>query len=352
MNTLYVTDISKFEKTVPQCPAHTSLVMQPAYTEGGSAKLRILSWNINMLCGPDGSASVGSHKRIDPDMVSEVIKRTNPDVICMQETIDWMPPKYKEFFEKRGVGDMDERMRRLNVCLQEQGFDKLLRSCAPPSDGSPNLLASRLPFLREETFSLAPALTKEHGVTARSAAYVEIGVSKGGNETLGVYVTHLHHLDHQPIPGRRQAEIDSLLDHVSSRQQDVKRLATVVAGDFNQARAQEYTADEWAVVAQGLSKIQQPLADGVSESLRKGGFVCAWDKVSPSTNFGGRAGPAFTHWTGTTVDYLYFLDEQASRTAHGECSGRYAEISGTYVEFSDASDHLPIIIDLTIELPR
>merc|ERR1712190_3838 len=109
----------------------------------------------------------------------------NPDVICMQETIDWMPAKYKEFFEKHGVGDMADRMQRLNVCLQELGFGTLLRSCAPPSNGSPNLLASRTPLLHEETLSLAPELAAAYGMSSRSAAYVEIGLDKQAKHTLG-----------------------------------------------------------------------------------------------------------------------------------------------------------------------
>lgn len=352
MNRLYVEDINRLRNTVPQCPKHTSLFMQPAYTQGGNARLRILSWNINMLCGPDGSASVGSHKRIDPADVAEVIRCINPDVVCMQETIDWMPPKYKEFFEKHGLGDMDQRMRRLNAYLQEQGFGKLLRSCAPPSHGSPNLVASRVPLMHEETFSLAPELARAYGMTSRSAAYVEIGVNKQGDQTLGVYVTHLHHINQQPAEGRRAAEIESLLHHVSSRKQKTQRIATVVTGDFNQARIQDYAADEWAVIAAGLSKVQQPQVDGVHDALRKAGFVCAWDEAPPWTNLFGRSAPAFTHWTGTTVDYLYFFDEAASQELDSKDNVGCAKIIGTYVAFSDLSDHLPIVIDLAIKLPK
>merc|ERR1719433_1010008 len=148
-------------------------------------------------------------------------------------------------------------------------------------------------------------------MTSRSAAYVEIGVNEQRNQTLGVYVTHLHHINQQPAEGRRAAEIESLLHHVSLREQKKQRTATVVAGDFNQARIQDYAADEWAVIAAGLSKVQQPQVDGVHDALRKAGFVCAWDEAPPLTNFCGRSAPAFTHWTGTTVDYFYVFDEKA-----------------------------------------
>ena len=127
-------------------------------------------------------------------------------------------------------------------------------------------------------------------------------------------------------------------------------MATVVTGDFNQARRQDYAAAEWSVIRAALSKVQQPEDDGVSQALQKAGFVCAYDALPPSTNFGGRGAPAFTHWTGTVVDYSYLLNEDPARTL--DTTRRItATVLGTYVVFSDLSDHLPIVTDLAIELP-
>jgi hypothetical protein len=117
-------------------------------------------------------------------------------------------------------------------------------------------------------------------------------------------------------------------------------------------RLQDYAAVEWGVVKAGLSKVQQPQLDGVSPALQKAGFVCAYDAAPTLTNFGGRAAPAFTHWTGTTVDYLYLLDEnERCKSDRSENRGSVT-IAGTYVVFSDLSDHLPIVTDLGINLPR
>merc|ERR1712032_404857 len=164
-------------------------------------------------------------------------------------------------------------------------------------------------------------------------------------------VTHLHHMDQIPKEGRRAIEIESLLHHASSRSRGTQRIATVIAGDFNQARLQDYTAAEWAVIAAGLSKVQQPRIDGVPQALQKAGFVCAYDSTLPQSNFGGRAAPAFTHWTGTTVDYLYLLDEGVSCKSGGNGSSGQARIHGTYVLFTNLSDHLPVVMDLDIEVP-
>eukprot|EP00929_Paragymnodinium_shiwhaense_P105157 TRINITY_DN70071_c0_g1_i1.p1 TRINITY_DN70071_c0_g1~~TRINITY_DN70071_c0_g1_i1.p1 ORF type:complete len:414 (+),score=44.90 TRINITY_DN70071_c0_g1_i1:137-1378(+) len=353
MNKLYVNDIHRLQSVVPSCPEHVSLTRQPSYTKGGRAQLRILTWNINMLCGPDGSASVGSLKRIDPDLIAEVIERVNPDIVCLQESIDWMPPKYRQHFEKHGVADLDVRMRRLNDRLRQQGFGYLRRSCAPPSTGSPNLLATRLSVMHEETFDLAPELARAfEGTTARNAGYVEVKLSESGQSTLGVYNTHLHHIDNVPQEGRRAAEIETLLRHVSARKKITDRVATVVTGDFNEAREQDLTPVEWTVVAAAKVKLRQkPQDDRVAATLRSAGFVCTYDASPPLSNFGGRAAPAFTHWTGTTVDYAYLLDETPSHQVGPGTRTPRAAVKGAYVVFSDLSDHLPIVTDLSIELP-
>ena len=95
--------------------------------------------------------------------------------------------------------------------------------------------------------------------------------------------------------------------------------------------------------------MQQPQNDGVSQALQKAGFVCAYDAAPPRTNFGGRTAPAFTHWTGTTVDYLYLLDDREETDRKKSIGG--ATVLGTYVVFSDLSDHLPVVTDLAIDLP-
>ena len=44
-----------------------------------------------------------------------------------------------------------------------------------------------------------------------------------------------------------------------------------------------------------------------------------------------------THWTGTTVDFAYFACGDPNRGVH---------VVGTYVAYSDLSDHLPVVTDL------
>eukprot|EP00928_Gymnodinium_smaydae_P088900 TRINITY_DN72938_c0_g1_i1.p1 TRINITY_DN72938_c0_g1~~TRINITY_DN72938_c0_g1_i1.p1 ORF type:complete len:412 (-),score=48.15 TRINITY_DN72938_c0_g1_i1:9-1244(-) len=352
MNKLYVEDIHRLRSLAADLPFHVPLTKQASYISGGgSHRLRILTWNINLLCGPDGSASAGALRRIDPDEVAEVINRTNPDVICLQEAIDWIPPSYKEYLEREGVGELDQRMQRLNRHLLRMGFGPLLRSCTPPSIGNPVLLASRVPVKHSEVCTLAPSHARAAGMGApRTAAYMDIAVSRTGSRTLGIYATHLHHINYAPRDGQRKAEVESLIAHANQRQQHSHRLATVITGDFNQARQKDYSEAEWRVIAAGLAKVQQPENDGVAELLEKSGYVCAYDVVPRASNF-GIGSPPFTHWTGTTVDYLYIAREVASDTLVCKASLGSVRVVGTYLFFSDLSDHLPILTDLEIDVP-
>uniref|UniRef100_A0A7S4RXM4 Endonuclease/exonuclease/phosphatase domain-containing protein n=1 Tax=Alexandrium monilatum TaxID=311494 RepID=A0A7S4RXM4_9DINO len=348
MNANYVADVRRLRGVVPKCPEHVPLLEQAAYTSGGSAVLRVLTWNINILCGPDGSASVGSLQRIDPDLVADVVQEANADVVCLQEALDWVPPKYREYLEKQGVGDVAERMQRLNCRLEEQGYRALLRSCSPPSCGNPVLVASRVPLVHSETLELAVPESKAIGMDApRSAAYVEIGVASGRDVRVGLYATHLHHINQSPQEGQRAAEIRSLLEHHAARPALEGRLATLLTGDLNQPRQRDYTEAEWQVVEAGLRGVKQPIDDGVSEALRRAGFVCAYDvRPMPRTNFGaGRPAPAFTHWTGTAVDYLFLQQER-----HEGGSPR-ASLVASHTLLSDLSDHLPLAFDLALALP-
>eukprot|EP00927_Polykrikos_kofoidii_P070905 TRINITY_DN67274_c0_g1_i1.p1 TRINITY_DN67274_c0_g1~~TRINITY_DN67274_c0_g1_i1.p1 ORF type:complete len:410 (-),score=27.39 TRINITY_DN67274_c0_g1_i1:110-1339(-) len=343
MNRLYVSDLHRLRDVIPQHPKHVPVVSQPGYASGGRVTLRVLTWNINMLCGPDGSASVGSLKRINPDHVAHVISQVNADIVCLQETLDWIPPQFKDYLDSQGVGELDIRMQKLNDHLSTLGYGIMLRSCFPPAVGNPSLVASRVPVSYQETLRLAPEQAQRHGMgEPRSAVYLEASVAGRGDASVGVYAMHLNHMNHALEEGQRAAEIQSLIEHTERRQQRTGRIATIITGDFNQARQQDYSAKEWSVIAAALSKIKQPQNDGVSELLLKAGFICAYDTSPRDTNFGGRASPAFTHWTGTTVDYLYLQQ-------HKEPSK--AEVVGSYVVFSDLSDHMPIVTDISVEVP-
>eukprot|EP00929_Paragymnodinium_shiwhaense_P050897 TRINITY_DN25624_c0_g1_i3.p1 TRINITY_DN25624_c0_g1~~TRINITY_DN25624_c0_g1_i3.p1 ORF type:complete len:138 (-),score=10.20 TRINITY_DN25624_c0_g1_i3:521-934(-) len=112
---------------------------------------------------------------------------------------------------------------------------------------------------------------------------------------------------------------------------------TVILADLNQPRQQDYEAWQWDIIVAGRRGLGEPDDDGVAALLSKKGFECTFDaQHGCTTNFGPRRAPAFTHWTGTTVDYAYVR----------RGSPEQARIVGSYVYYSPLSDHLPLVTDI------
>ena len=134
----------------------------------------------------------------------------------------------------------------------------------------------------------------------------------------------------QPVGGVRARQAATLLRHWQAQP---AATTAIILADFNQPVAEHYDAQEWRVISNGLRSpaVNNPLDDGVKEMLTQQGFRCAYD--GSKNNFGGRAAPPMTHWTGTTVDYAYLRSESF-------------RVHGAYVHYTALSDHLPVVVDV------
>lgn len=338
--------------------------------------VRLVSWNLNILCGPDW------HTNVSAAAVFAVLQTLNADVLALQE----MPCEALDTLWDAQLAAPMARVRELDNLLASAGY-AVMRS---PAENA-TVLATRLSVLETDGFLLdeAPTATlngAEVWAESRGAMYATLSTERG--ERLGIYATHLSHKDATlvhpnrssadprsapaadgrgaaaPSPmrqrsvdwtsatsmsGVRRRQAEALVRHWESRAAkgpvadsasrgaaDGGLLASdaVVLADFNQPLSSHYDADEWRVVAAGLSSsgVAQPLDDGVAAFLAQRGWRCAYASCERS-NFGGRRAPPMTHWTGTTVDFGYL---------HGE--GWH--VHGAYVEYSPLSDHLPVVVDL------
>ena len=307
-----------------------------------AATLRLATWNLNVLMGPDGRSVVA------PDDVASVIRSIDADVLVLQE----VPLREAEMESWSSAYHAPmERVARLDALLRDLGYSVIIRSpCSNPS-----LLASRLPVRRTEQLRLddAPVATVNGDGTvwreSRGAAYAEVELC--GDGAVGVYATHLHHKDSELrgaanvvdgmtlaeaggtlVAGVRRREAEALLRHSESRAGPAVA-ATFVLADFNQPLAAHYTEAEWRAVTLGLTSLAvgQPESDGVADAMAAAGFRCAYESAT-ATNFGRRRAPPMTHWTGTTVDFAYVRAAEAA-------------VAGAYVHFTPLSDHLPVIVD-------
>ena len=162
----------------------------------------------------------------------------------------------------------------------------------------------------------------------------------GATEVSGVRARQAETLLHHWRQRRAASSISSISSSSTSTSTATRSSSscapatTIVLADFNQPLEAHYDAEEWRVIAAGLSSpyVNQPLADGVQPLLQGSGFRCAYAEAA-TDNFGGRPAPPYTHWTGTTVDFAY---------VHGD----EAAVHGAYVRPTPLSDHLPVVVDL------
>ena len=321
----------------------------------------MVTWNINILCGPDWNTPVQAAD------VAELLLQFDADVIVLQEApCEGLDEKWDA-----RLREPLERMRALDAILKENDYT-LLRSCADNA----TLLATRLSVLATEGFTLdleGPTATRngsEVWTESRGARYAMLAPPGELGPPLAVYATHLSHKDatlvmpsttkaREPVAeaaaaatlppmrnklsswegatevgGVRKRQATALLDHMDT--QHLKDMTVVVLADFNAPIPSHYSEAEWKVIAAGLTSkaVAQPLDDGVRDLLLSRGFQCAYDQCPPSQkNFGGRIAPPMTHWTGTVVDFVY-----VASTAW--------RVGGVYVKNTPLSDHLPVVVDL------
>lgn len=78
-----------------------------------------------------------------------------------------------------------------------------------------------------------------------------------------------------------------------------------------------------------------PLSDGVAELMVQQGLRTSFEEAAP-----GRPPPGSSAWSGALVDFLWHL-------RHVEPGGGGLRCVGSWLVYTDASDHLPLVADYT-----
>jgi endonuclease/exonuclease/phosphatase family metal-dependent hydrolase len=302
-----------------------------------------------------------------------VIAEVDADVVVLQEATSDATPYTDHAFEM-ACG----RVAALEGLLVDAGYT-ITRTLT----GNPSICCSRLPVTHSENFNLDDRhrwkdrirtcvgnLTRdEHGEVAakelnhyRQALYivVELPIGDGagagagagasaGPHTLGIYATHLHHVNYNSTPeGVRAAEMGRIVSHFCEDREPGAG-PMVIVGDLNQARESDHAGHggEWGVVGAALEKFDAPQDDGVDALLESNGFSNCFD-MTGLRNFGNGVGaPPLTHWTGTSVDHVYAQQHQQGGSG-GEGEGGHVALRGCYLVCSTLSDHLPLVVDLVV----
>jgi hypothetical protein len=268
----------------------------------------------------------------------EVLKGTNADVLFLQEagqqSFPDLPQFNSGFFGGLSKAEAQQRVGELQALLVANGYSVV------QVNGlfNPALVATRLPIMAVgESFGIdGPADPAEETRGARRVV-VSLGAGVGA---LALVATHLHHTVRGGKKGVRRAEVQAILRGVGEEEAfegslsplPQPLLATVIASDFNGSRKKDYSEREWAVLLRSLERAGEPSADGVAELLEGEGYTCTYDASAGA--------PAFTHWSGQTVDFCWFKPT---------ASGSKCLMPGVARPIYTAlSDHLPVVHDFSV----
>ena len=329
MAAFYISDTSALAARTPPLPP------RPTTAEPGS--LRVAHYNLNVLHGHDFKSPV------EAGDAAKALLALDADVLLLQEAgVQSFSPEYEVEPHFRDL-DSSARIDELHALLKAAGY-ALLSTAGVSDNDNPAMIATRLPILSPgEAFCLDDAhewtatmrsteLLRSKGIPpvpeTRAARIVRLAL--GGEATLDVVVTHLHHTE-RGMPGLRVAEVRAVQEALASLQPPAS--AQLWATDFNGQRRQDYTSREWDLVEAGKARIEPggTAEDGVAALLSASGWLCTYDAP-------GQQSPAFTHWTSTTVDFCWVRSAAATR----------AVVHGVYVVPLGLSDHLPVVHDISI----
>ena len=337
MNELYRRDVKRWKFWNEKVPPHQPFTAQ----QGLKKNLRIVSWNVNNLCGLSRSVSLAkTGSCIEACEIATVLSDIGADVIVIQEALV-------------DHGDYDDAMCEA-ACYRTLQLDDILRSegyvVHRSNHAQPVAIASRLPvsavfsvnldydhkFMQK--MSCSPGRLKRDSAgdictspnETRPLLFCEIQID---NLKIGIFGAHFHHTNYNDSStGIRVLEANVLLSTTSAAKDlDFK----IIAADFNQPLERYHTEAEWEIVKETRKRLSEPVDDGVDRSLADGGWRCTWD-IRADRNFPGLTAPPMTHWTAATVDAFYVPINDDHR------------LVGTYVFFTELSDHLPIIADIEI----
>nr|QBK86464.1 MAG: endonuclease/exonuclease/phosphatase family protein [Marseillevirus LCMAC102] len=260
--------------------------------------IRFMTYNVHFWTDPSGKKTF--------DKFVTHIKNLQPDIIGLQEVL--IPGPHS----RHSHSSLGWSIKNTFSPLYKMGYK--IKSCGASKTASlgqtsfGNVLASSLPIVSSDFFILD---------TPQEPRCVIIGEIKlpDGQNILIVIV----HLDVYDLTGKtRRRQLKMVFERIDS----YGNLPTIIMGDFNSLKYDDYSFSE----KEWLKRNSQGNVDYETiEMLKTKGFQDVFERPLK-----------YTVWTGRRVDYIF---------------GRNFpyKVSGTYIYYSDSSDHLPLIADINLE---
>lgn len=295
--------LSRYEMTqsfIADCVAHEHKNSTIASHTFGDTTARLATYNVHMWKDAFG--------RKNFDAITDTIKKINADVLVLQEV---------HMFDHNHI---------LNR-LKDLGYQYTCAGQTTTIHGKffGNMIVSKYPFAQEPTVKTYDADQK---IAGERRCYIKATVQLPHDKKVTVYGTHLDVYDDSEA--LRTQEIEEL---VADAQKSTE--PCVIGADYNAVRARDYNYQVngnkvWDMLNHNSKKrIGIPTQTKALETLERNGFIDSFTKNNQQS-------PRFTVWSGTAVDFFY-LNKNWN-----------LPITNSYVYYSSASDHLPILMDVHI----
>lgn len=259
---------------------------------------RILTYNIHYWTDPYG-------KDVRHDDITKIITRISPDVFGLQEVLipgDGETDSYSS--DNWSIKNTLKPFERAGYTI----FSKKLNSAmSKRKTGFGNVLGYR------QSMSTMSSITFQDPKEKRGAVIGEFEPFPGCH--LVIANTHLDVYDN--TGETRRMQITTLMNHLHDYYPNTPKM---IIGDFNCLRRNDYEED----VRTWLESNSPSIDYDTVKLIEKNGYTDLFvDKDLK-----------YTVWSGRRVDYMFVKDFPYT-------------VSATYALYSDASDHIPLIVDIT-----
>lgn len=260
--------------------------------------VRIATYNVHMWRDPYGANNF--------DGIMATIKATHADIMLLQEVT-----LFNKTAIERALRDAGYR-----YIVFGKTIDNVQRPCG-------NMIISKYPFTQKPTVKIFDADARA-GYEKR--CFIKTDIALPQNNTITLYGTHLDVWD--ATESKRTEEIVELTRDAKHQSGNI-----LIGADFNAVRSQDYqyqvqNKSVWDLLNTNHKKRTGiPVPTTALTHLEQAGFIDTFMRA-------GNPSPRFTVWSGTVVDFLY-LNKQWN-----------LPMLGSYVYYSTASDHMPVIMDL------
>ncbi len=166
----------------------------------------------------------------------------------------------------------------------------------------------------------------------RELGFVRMDLSVDGKD-LTVYSTHLE-VDQMNSLQHMEALRTKELEEIFADMKQLSHTNVIIAGDFNSIRKRDYQyyvngMRAWDVLKKRFeSQFKKPFYKQTVLSLFE------QHKFTSSFDLLGWQGPKVTNWFGAVLDFVFFSPDWP------------LPLKGAYVYYTDASDHLPVVVDV------